>query len=129
MPLFAPVISATVMRASRNRRPGRAVRDAMRASLRQPVPPRTRVVTGPPSSGPAEPGEAYRGHGQESSNPLGAFLRARRELVTPQQAGIRSAERRRVPGLRRAAVALLAGIKIGSAHVGTPVTHAHLTCC
>lgn len=46
----------------------------------------------------------------DTSNPLGAFLRARRELVTPQQAGIRDEGARRVPGLRREEVALLAGI-------------------
>ena len=44
-------------------------------------------------------------------NPLGAFLRARRELVSPDEAGlgpVRSV--RRVPGLRREEVASLAGI-------------------
>lgn len=42
----------------------------------------------------------------ESTNALGAFLRARRELVTPQQANIRDHGARRVPGLRREEVAL-----------------------
>lgn len=46
----------------------------------------------------------------ETTNPLGAFLRARRGLVTPQQAGIPDAGVRRVPGLRREEVAMLAGI-------------------
>lgn len=46
----------------------------------------------------------------ESSNPLGVFLRARRELVTPEQAGIPDIGVRRVPGLRREEVAMLAGI-------------------
>ncbi|GAA3544657.1 helix-turn-helix transcriptional regulator [Kribbella ginsengisoli] len=41
---------------------------------------------------------------------LGAFLRARRELVTPQQAGLPEVGVRRVPGLRREEVAMLAGI-------------------
>ncbi|MDT8913316.1 helix-turn-helix transcriptional regulator [Amycolatopsis sp. PS_44_ISF1] len=41
---------------------------------------------------------------------LGRYLRARRDLVTPQQAGIAPGARRRVPGLRREEVALLAGI-------------------
>jgi transcriptional regulator with XRE-family HTH domain len=47
-----------------------------------------------------------------SNNPntLGAYLRARRELVTPQQAGIPDVGVRRVPGLRREEVAMLAGI-------------------
>lgn len=43
-------------------------------------------------------------------NLLGEFLRARRELVTPDQAGIPVLGLRRVPGLRREEVAMLAGI-------------------
>lgn len=46
----------------------------------------------------------------ESTNSLGEFLRARRELVTPQQANIPAYGTRRVPGLRREEVAMLAGI-------------------
>ena len=46
----------------------------------------------------------------ESTNALGAFLRARRELVTTQQVGIPGTGVRRVPGLRREEVAMLAGI-------------------
>ncbi|XVV08239.1 helix-turn-helix domain-containing protein [Actinoplanes sp. CA-131856] len=46
----------------------------------------------------------------ETTNALGAFLRARRELVTPEQAGIPDVGVRRVPGLRREEVAMLAGI-------------------
>src|SRR3954451_22380357 len=45
-----------------------------------------------------------------STNALGEFLRARRELVTPEQAGIPDFGGRRVPGLRREEVAMLAGI-------------------
>ncbi|MCO1599114.1 helix-turn-helix transcriptional regulator [Micromonospora sp. RHAY321] len=44
------------------------------------------------------------------SNDLGAFLSARRALVTPQQAGIPDVGVRRVPGLRREEVAMLAGV-------------------
>ncbi|MGW9557785.1 MmyB family transcriptional regulator [Nocardiopsis sp. NPDC055551] len=44
----------------------------------------------------------------ETSNPLGAFLRARRELVTPEQAGIPDYGARRVPELRCEEVAMLA---------------------
>ncbi|MCX5067196.1 helix-turn-helix transcriptional regulator [Micromonospora lupini] len=44
------------------------------------------------------------------SNELGAFLSARRALVTPQQAGIPDVGVRRVPGLRREEVAMLAGV-------------------
>lgn len=43
-------------------------------------------------------------------NELGAFLRARRELVQPEDVGLPRGELRRVPGLRREEVALLAGI-------------------
>jgi transcriptional regulator with XRE-family HTH domain len=46
----------------------------------------------------------------DEPNALGAHLRARRELVTPEQAGIPDTGRRRVPGLRREEVAMLAGI-------------------
>ncbi|ROS75605.1 helix-turn-helix domain-containing protein [Cellulomonas sp. PhB143] len=46
----------------------------------------------------------------DASNPLGEYLRARRELVTPADAGIPVLGVRRVPGLRREEVAMLAGI-------------------
>jgi transcriptional regulator with XRE-family HTH domain len=46
----------------------------------------------------------------ESTNALGEFLRARREQVRPEEAGIRRVGVRRVPGLRREEVAMLAGI-------------------
>ncbi|MCQ1950405.1 helix-turn-helix transcriptional regulator [Arthrobacter sp. zg-Y859] len=46
----------------------------------------------------------------KTSNALGDYLRARRELVTPKQAGIPDIGVRRVPGLRREEVAMLAGI-------------------
>lgn len=46
----------------------------------------------------------------DSGNALGAFLRARRELVRPQEAGLSVTGVRRVPGLRREEVAMLAGI-------------------
>jgi transcriptional regulator with XRE-family HTH domain len=46
----------------------------------------------------------------DSSNRLGAYLRARRELVQPEDVGLPSGVRRRVPGLRREELALLAGI-------------------
>ncbi|MFJ5776231.1 helix-turn-helix domain-containing protein [Streptomyces sp. NPDC093094] len=46
----------------------------------------------------------------EEQNLLGNFLRARRELVTPEEAGIPVVGVRRVPGLRREEVAMLAGI-------------------
>ncbi|GAA3089592.1 helix-turn-helix transcriptional regulator [Nonomuraea salmonea] len=43
-------------------------------------------------------------------NLLGDYVRARRELVTPGQAGIPATGVRRVRGLRREEVAMLAGI-------------------
>jgi transcriptional regulator with XRE-family HTH domain len=43
-------------------------------------------------------------------NRLGDYVRARRELVTPEQVGIPVSGARRVPGLRREEVAMLAGI-------------------
>lgn len=46
----------------------------------------------------------------DPTNPLGEYLRARRGLVTPEQAGIPVSGTRRVPGLRREEVAMLAGI-------------------
>ena len=45
-------------------------------------------------------------------NHLGEYLRARRELVTAEQAGLADAGRRRVSGLRREEVAMLAGISV-----------------
>jgi transcriptional regulator with XRE-family HTH domain len=41
---------------------------------------------------------------------LGQFLRSRRERLHPEEVGIRSYGRRRVPGLRREELALLAGV-------------------
>lgn len=62
-----------------------------------------------PSDTPAPRyGDAMRD--DESGNRLGSYLRARRELVSPAQAGIPPGGNRRVPGLRREEVALLAGI-------------------
>jgi transcriptional regulator with XRE-family HTH domain len=44
------------------------------------------------------------------TNTLGEYLRARRELVTPGSVGLPQLGMRRVPGLRREEVAMLAGI-------------------
>ncbi|WP_072802403.1 helix-turn-helix transcriptional regulator [Rhodococcoides yunnanense] len=46
----------------------------------------------------------------DKSNALGEFLRARRAMVTPEDVGIAPGSRRRVPGLRREELAMLAGI-------------------
>lgn len=45
-----------------------------------------------------------------TENQLGEFLRARRDLVSPESADLPVIGRRRVPGLRREEVAMLAGI-------------------
>ena len=44
------------------------------------------------------------------STAFGQYLRARRELLRPEEVGLRSLGHRRVPGLRRDELALLAGI-------------------
>src|SRR6202048_4815685 len=46
----------------------------------------------------------------ETSRGLATFLRARRELLKPADVGLPDRERRRVEGLRREEVAMLAGI-------------------
>jgi transcriptional regulator with XRE-family HTH domain len=43
---------------------------------------------------------------------LGAFLRSRREAVSPTDVGLPAGSRRRTPGLRRAELATLAGISV-----------------
>lgn len=43
---------------------------------------------------------------------LGRFLRARRDATTPQSVGLRGNARRRVPGLRREEVAMLADVSV-----------------
>jgi len=44
------------------------------------------------------------------TNALGDYLRARRDRVRPEDAGLAAGDRRRVPGLRREELAMLAGI-------------------
>jgi transcriptional regulator with XRE-family HTH domain len=46
----------------------------------------------------------------ETASALASFLRARRELVKPADVGLPDSDRRRVEGLRREEVAMLAGI-------------------
>ncbi|MDN6439040.1 MAG: helix-turn-helix domain-containing protein [Corynebacterium nuruki] len=43
---------------------------------------------------------------------LGDFLRSRRDRLTPEDVGVRSYGRRRVPGLRREELAQLAGVSV-----------------
>ncbi|GAA1661211.1 helix-turn-helix transcriptional regulator [Fodinicola feengrottensis] len=47
-----------------------------------------------------------------AENEVGAFLRSRRELVTPAEVGLPAGPRRRTPGLRRAELATLAGVSV-----------------
>jgi transcriptional regulator with XRE-family HTH domain len=46
----------------------------------------------------------------DADNPLGEFLRARRNQLQPADVGLPAGGRRRVPGLRREELAMLAGI-------------------
>jgi transcriptional regulator with XRE-family HTH domain len=46
----------------------------------------------------------------EGSNRIGEYLSARRELLRPEDVGLPNSGRRRVPGLRREELAMLAGI-------------------
>ncbi|MBJ2122601.1 helix-turn-helix domain-containing protein [Arthrobacter sp. MSA 4-2] len=89
----------------------------MRTHSPQPEPSRDRGVAGPPltrSRSESEQGaRTTSGSGAGTDGPanaLGAYLRARREMITPAQAGIPVVGARRVPGLRREEVAMLAGI-------------------
>ncbi|MFI1676182.1 helix-turn-helix transcriptional regulator [Streptomyces sp. NPDC020607] len=50
------------------------------------------------------------GETQDRRTELAAFLRSRRERVTPREVGLPSTRRRRTPGLRREELALLAGM-------------------
>lgn len=66
-------------------------------------------VAGPPFGSNAGASVALMNHDGQTHR-LGAYLRARRGLVTPEQAGIPAGPNRRVAGLRREEVAMLAGI-------------------
>ena len=48
----------------------------------------------------------------DNRNDLREFLRSRRAKITPEQAGLPNNGRRRVPGLRREEVAMLAGVSV-----------------
>src|SRR6266516_3640532 len=51
-------------------------------------------------------------NGQQRRAGLAAFLRSRRERISPEQAGLAPGTRRRTPGLRREEVAQLAGVGV-----------------
>lgn len=48
----------------------------------------------------------------DNRDAVSAFLRSRRERITPEQAGLPAYGQRRVPGLRRGEVAALAGVSV-----------------
>lgn len=60
---------------------------------------------------PPRAARPYAG-GMDQRDQAADFLRTRRDRVTPEQAGLLSSGRRRVPGLRREEVAMLANISV-----------------
>lgn len=48
----------------------------------------------------------------DNRDAVSAFLRSRRDKITPEQAGLPAYGQRRVPGLRRGEVAMLAGVSV-----------------
>ncbi|MBO0788235.1 MAG: helix-turn-helix domain-containing protein [Actinobacteria bacterium] len=64
------------------------------------------------SGAPAVPSSRAAADGHPRRAELAAFLRSRRERVTPEQAGLPPGRRRRTPGLRREEVAQLAGVGV-----------------
>lgn len=68
------------------------------------------ALAGPPKH--ALPGQSVRHTGRVIDGELGAFLRSRREQISPAQVGLPAGSRRRTPGLRRAELATLAGVSV-----------------
>ncbi|MGH3096840.1 MAG: helix-turn-helix transcriptional regulator [Streptosporangiales bacterium] len=66
----------------------------------------------PDVEAPADSGAAPRDAARIRRRELGAFLRSRRERITPDQVSLPPGGRRRTPGLRREEVALLAGVGV-----------------
>jgi transcriptional regulator with XRE-family HTH domain len=65
----------------------------------------------PCTGGPPQTAAGDRSLGRvDSRNDIREFLATRRARITPQQAGLATYGRRRVPGLRREEVAVLAGV-------------------
>ncbi|WP_256838454.1 helix-turn-helix transcriptional regulator [Ornithinimicrobium faecis] len=56
--------------------------------------------------------DAAFGEAERPVTELGEFLRSRRDRITPDEAGVNSYGRRRVPGLRREELAQLAGVSV-----------------
>lgn len=61
---------------------------------------------------PASTTPATRQNGEVRRSELAAFLRSRRERISPEQVGLPAGGRRRTPGLRREEVAQLAGVGV-----------------
>lgn len=72
--------------------------------------PSRQVPVVPGTTGTRIAADRVRSIAGVSDNTLGEYLRARRELVRPEDAGLRVTGVRRTPGLRREEVATLAGI-------------------
>ncbi len=70
----------------------------------------TRIPVAPPHDDGGAPRHEH--DGEASRRELGAFLRSRRERLTPDQVGLPGGGRRRTPGLRREEVAVLAGVGV-----------------
>src|SRR5207249_12141405 len=83
------------------------------------VSPRKQKLAGGESPGwegyweglPGSRGEVYADL-VETKEEIRDFLTSRRSRITPEQAGLRSYGSRRVPGLRREEVAVLAGVSV-----------------
>ncbi|MFF5424558.1 MULTISPECIES: helix-turn-helix transcriptional regulator [unclassified Streptomyces] len=79
-----------------------------------PVPPASGPLAAGPAPVPPSPGPA----GRRPSEPevrryeLAAFLRSRRERISPEQVGLPRGRRRRTPGLRREEVAQLSAVGV-----------------
>jgi transcriptional regulator with XRE-family HTH domain len=87
--------------------------------IAEPVAPMgasARMLTTVPSPTPLDGMSAAQAPAREkpmSERPtLGAFLRSRRERLTPAEVGLLAGGRRRTPGLRREELAILAGISV-----------------
>ncbi|MFG2191549.1 helix-turn-helix transcriptional regulator [Streptomyces sp. NPDC048639] len=64
------------------------------------------------ATGASGTGEAARGADTVRRSELAAFLRSRRERITPEQVGLPRGRRRRTPGLRREEVAHLSAVGV-----------------
>ncbi|MFE5331732.1 helix-turn-helix transcriptional regulator [Embleya sp. NPDC056575] len=86
------------------------------ATHRPAAPERVEPPIGPTAAPTADAGRAapeyVRPERAASRAELGAFLRSRRERISPEQVGLPAGRRRRTPGLRREEVAQLSGVGV-----------------